>query len=61
MYVFARALPQQNWTTDQPANQKNERDISHAHSEGLASKNREKLYPRELLIWLFPTQRHGVL
>ena len=41
MYVFARGLPQQNWTTDQSANQENERDISHAHFEDLASKNQE--------------------
>ena len=41
MHVFARAVPQQNWTTDQPASQENERDISHAHSEDLANKNQE--------------------
>ena len=57
---------------DQPANQENERHVSHSHVEDLASKNQEiagyqtstyrgKLHPLELLIRLFPTQRRGVL
>ena len=57
---------------DQPANQENERDVSHAHIEDLASKSQEKagnhtstywekLHPLELLIRLFPTQRRSSL
>ena len=57
---------------DQPVNQENEQDVSHAQFEDLASKNQEnagnkastyrgKLHPLELLIRLFPTQRRGVL
>ena len=60
------------WLVDQPANKENERDVSHAHIEDLASKSQEKagnqtstywekLHPLELLIRLFPTQRRDVL
>ena len=69
MHVFARALPQQNWTTDQPANQEKERGISHARPHRMIRQvtTKKMLGTRFLrivessLIRVFPTQGRGAL